>query len=81
VGEDIHTEALLDASTEADLQVNTKKTKYMFISCHQTTGQNHYTRVTNKSFEKVANLKNFKMAVTNQNLRSQRNHKQIKFKQ
>jgi hypothetical protein len=25
----------------------------MFISCHQTTGQNHYIKAANKSFENV----------------------------
>jgi hypothetical protein len=29
-------EALLDASKETGLEVNSEKTKYMFMSCHQT---------------------------------------------
>jgi len=32
------TEALLYASGEVDLDVNTGKTKYMFMSCHQNAG-------------------------------------------
>jgi hypothetical protein len=32
-----NTEALLDPSKEAGLEVNAEKTKYMFMSCHQTT--------------------------------------------
>jgi hypothetical protein len=46
-------EALLDASKEIGLEVNSEKTKYMFMSRHQTAGQSNYIRVANKSFEKV----------------------------
>jgi hypothetical protein len=31
-----HIEALLDASKDGDLEVNAEKTKYMFMSHHQT---------------------------------------------
>jgi hypothetical protein len=34
-------EAVLDASREVDLQVNTKKIKNMFMYCHQVGGENH----------------------------------------
>jgi hypothetical protein len=44
----------LDASKEIGLEVNSEKTKYMFMSCHQTAGQSNYIGVTNKSFERVA---------------------------
>jgi hypothetical protein len=47
----------LDASKEVVLEVNADKTKYMFMSRHQTAGQNHYTEVANKSFENVAKFK------------------------
>jgi hypothetical protein len=50
-------EALLDASKEIGLEVNSEKTKYMFMSRHQTAGQSNYTRISNKSFEKVAEFK------------------------
>jgi len=33
-----NTEFLLEASREVGLEVNTKKTKYKFISCHQKQG-------------------------------------------
>jgi hypothetical protein len=36
------------------LEVNTETTKYMFMSCHQLPGQNHYIKVANKSFENMA---------------------------
>jgi hypothetical protein len=39
----------------------------MFISHHQTTGQNYYIKIANKSFENVAKLKYLEMTVTNQN--------------
>jgi thiaminase len=35
------TEALLQPIREAVLEVNTEKTKYMFVSHHQNAGQNH----------------------------------------
>jgi hypothetical protein len=46
--------ALLDASKEIGMEVNSEKTKYMFMSCHQTAGQSNDIREANKSFEKVA---------------------------
>jgi hypothetical protein len=36
-------EALLDASKEIGLEVNSEITKYMFMSRHQTAGQSNYT--------------------------------------
>jgi hypothetical protein len=50
-------ETLLDDSKEIGLEVNSEKTKYMFMSRHETTGQSNYKRVANKSFEKVAKFK------------------------
>jgi hypothetical protein len=38
----ISTEALLDASKDVGLEIHAEKTKYLFMSCHQTRGQNHY---------------------------------------
>jgi hypothetical protein len=49
-------DALLDASKETGLEVNSEKTKYMFMSRHQTAGQSNYIKVPNNSFEKVAKL-------------------------
>jgi hypothetical protein len=39
-------ETLWDASKEIGLEVNSEKTKYMFMSRHQTAGQSDYTRVS-----------------------------------
>jgi hypothetical protein len=33
-----NTEALIDASEEVGLEVDTEKTEYTLISCHQNTG-------------------------------------------
>jgi hypothetical protein len=51
------TEALLDVSKEDDLEVNAEKMKYLFFCHHQTTGQDHYIKVANQSFENVAKFK------------------------
>jgi hypothetical protein len=60
-------EALLDASKEIGLEVNSEKTKYIFMSHHHTAGQSTYIRVANKSFEKVAEFKYLGATLTDQN--------------
>jgi hypothetical protein len=55
-----------------------RKTKHMFVSCLQATGQNGYIKVTNKAFENVAKFKYLGMTVTNQNCI---NEEQIKFRE
>jgi hypothetical protein len=60
-------EALLYASKEIGLEVNSEKTKYMFMSRHQTAGHSNYIRVANKSFEKVAKFKYLGSTLTDQN--------------
>jgi uncharacterized protein YbcV (DUF1398 family) len=50
-------EALLDASKETVVEVNSEKTKYIFMSRHHTAGQSNYVRVANKSFENVLKFK------------------------
>jgi hypothetical protein len=60
-------EVLLVASKEIGLEVNSEKSKYMFMSHHQTAGQSNYIRAANKSFEKVAKFKYLGAALTDQN--------------
>jgi hypothetical protein len=59
-----NTEALLGASNGGDLEKNMEKTKYRFMCCHQTAGQNHYVKVRNKAFESMAKYKYFGMTAT-----------------
>jgi hypothetical protein len=55
VGENLdtikNTEALLDASKEAGLEVNPEKTKYMLMSRSQRVGQKRSIKIANRSFE------------------------------
>jgi hypothetical protein len=62
-----NTETLLDASKEVGLEANTEKTKYVFVFRHQTTGQNLYVMVSNKSFENIVKFKYLGTTLTNQN--------------
>jgi hypothetical protein len=59
--------ALLDASKEIDLEVNSEKTKYMFMFRHQTAEQSNYIRVANKSFKNVVKFKYLGSTLTDQN--------------
>jgi hypothetical protein len=52
-----NTEALLDASKEVGLEVNTEKTRYALMSHSQKTGQKHSIKIANRSFEDVAKFK------------------------
>jgi hypothetical protein len=58
-----HTETLTDASNEVGLEVNTEETKYMLLSHHQNTGQNH-----DRCFENVVQFRYLGTTITNQNL-------------
>jgi hypothetical protein len=63
-------EALLDASKEIGPEVNSEKTKYMFMSRHQTAGQSNYIRVVNKSFEKSGKVQVFRINIDGPELHS-----------
>jgi hypothetical protein len=45
-----NTDTLIDASKEDSLEVNTEKTKYVLLSCHENTGQTHDINIANRSF-------------------------------
>jgi hypothetical protein len=61
------TRTLIDTSMEDGLEVNTERTKYMLLSCHQNAGQKHDVNIANRSFENVAQFKYLGMTVKNQN--------------
>jgi hypothetical protein len=63
-------ESLLDVSKEIGLEVNSEKTKYMFMSRHQTAGQSNYIRVTNKSFQKSGKVQVFRININGPELNS-----------
>jgi len=72
LGENINTinkirEALLEASREVCLELNTEKTKYMVVSRHQNAGQNYKFLVANNSFEDDTKFKYFETILTNKN--------------
>jgi hypothetical protein len=59
-----NTETLIDASKDVDLEVNAEKTKYMLLSRPQNAGQNHNIKISDRSFENVAEFKYFGTTVT-----------------
>jgi hypothetical protein len=62
-----NTETLLEAGTDAGLDTNAKKTKYVIMSRHPNSGQNQNIRIANESFEKVEKFKYLGTTLTNQN--------------
>jgi hypothetical protein len=62
-----NTQALLDAIEETCLKVNTEKSKYIFMSYHHVTGQNHYIKVASRCSENVSWFRYLEVVVTNQN--------------
>jgi hypothetical protein len=43
-----NTETLLEASRDIGLEINTEKTKYTIMSCHQNSGQNQNIWIDNE---------------------------------
>jgi hypothetical protein len=68
INKNIHTETLIDANNKARLKVNAERAKHMLLSRHQNTGQNHNTKIDNRSFESVSQSSYLGTTVTNQNL-------------
>jgi hypothetical protein len=62
-----NTEALVDASKEVGLEVNTEKTKYMLMSRSQKTGQKRSIKIANRSFEDVAEFRYLGTTLTDPN--------------
>jgi hypothetical protein len=62
-----NTEALIDASKEVGLEVNTENTKYISLSRHQNSGENRIMKTANRSFENLAKLKYLGATITHQN--------------
>jgi methyl coenzyme M reductase alpha subunit len=54
-----NTETLIETMKEVGLEVNTEKTKHVFLSCRQNARQNHEIKIANKSFEKCGTVKIF----------------------
>jgi hypothetical protein len=61
-----NTEALLDASKEVGLEVNSEKTNYMLMS-PKKAGQKHSIKTGNRSFEVVPKFKYLGTTLTDQN--------------
>jgi hypothetical protein len=63
----INTEALIDASKEVHLEVNTEKTKYMLLSAN-IQGTILTIKVANRAFENVLKFKCMRTTVTDKKL-------------
>jgi hypothetical protein len=71
-GGSVHTvrknaEALVFATKEIGLEVNTDKTKYMVMSRDQNAGRGHGVKIDNSSIERVEGFKYLGMMLTDQN--------------
>jgi hypothetical protein len=65
-----NTETLIVASEKVGLEVNTEKTKYVYIllSLHQNVGQYRDIKIANRSFENVTQFKYLRTTLKNHNL-------------
>jgi hypothetical protein len=62
-----NTQTVIDANKEVGLEINTEKTKYLYmlLSPHQNAGQNHDISITNRCFEIVAQFRYLVTTITN----------------
>jgi hypothetical protein len=67
IGLQRNTKALLDASKEIGLEVNSEKTKYKLVSRCQKAGQRQRIKIGNRSFESVAKFKYLGTTLTDRN--------------
>jgi hypothetical protein len=79
-----NTGALLDASKEANLEVNPKQSKYMLISRYQKAEQKHSMKIANRPFEYEIKLKYLETTLTDKNymheeIKSRRNKRLLPF--
>jgi predicted transcriptional regulator len=56
-----------EASRDVGLQINEEKTKYMIMSLHPKSREDHTIRIANESFQNVAKFKYFGTKLTNKN--------------
>jgi hypothetical protein len=68
VGLKLYRTHLIDASKEVGQEISAEESNYMLPSHHQNAGQNHDTKIANRSFENVAQFKYLETTLTNQNL-------------
>jgi hypothetical protein len=69
LGGSVHTnaEALVVATKEIGLEVNTDKTKYMVMSRDWNAGRGHGVKIDNRSIERVEEFKYLGATLTDQN--------------
>jgi hypothetical protein len=60
-------QTLIEANRDIGLEINAEKTKYMIMSHNPNSGQNQNVRITNESFENVAQFKYLGTTLTNWN--------------
>jgi hypothetical protein len=72
-------QTLIDTSKVAGLEVNTEKTKYILLSCHQNAGQNLDIKKGIRCSENETQFGYLGMTITNQILRRRRRGMHIRY--